>query len=119
MVRTRGLGRQAINALSITNSILPGRQSVEELEKSHAETNIIQHTTKPMVTVEILSDLFNAESTCLPETGTEIQGCVCVEEGWGCGGGGRAYIHCLQHHPEYFCIVTDSGVSHLKVSFVQ
>ena len=92
MTRTRGLGRQAINALSITNSILPGRQSVEELERSHAETNTIQHTTKPMVTIEILSHLFNAESTCLPETGTEIQGCVCVEEGWGggggCGGGG-------------------------------
>ena len=82
MVRTRGLGRQAINALSITNSILPGRQSVEELEKSHAETNTIQHTSKPMVIVEILLDLFNVESTCLSETGTEIQGCVCVEEGW-------------------------------------
>ena len=49
-----------------------------------------------------------------PETGTEIQGCVCVEEGWGGGG-----IHCHQHHPEYVCIVTDSGVSYLKVSFVQ
>ena len=73
MVRTRGLGRQAINALSITNSILPGRQSVEELEKSHAETNTIQHTTKPMVTIEILSDLFNAEFVFGEVTaGTEI-----------------------------------------------